>query len=200
MKLPFPLTASIEKVINTVLSMDPDHGDLLAPLVGRVIEVNIAGLGASVYLIVLEASVEVAGFYDGDIDTVLTGSPVALLSLTTSTSALFDGRVKISGDLEVGKQVRHLVKSLDVDIEEQVSGMLGDPVARKLSVASQRFSQWFTGTTSNTSRDMGDYLVDEIDMVVSREELNDFHAEVDELRHLADRLDERLRLLENQTH
>ena len=199
MKLPFPVTASIEHAINKVLSMDPDSAALMEPLTGRVVEVRVSGLDTSLYLIVLDTSVEVTGFYDGDIDTVLIGSPVALMSLTTSTPALFDGRVKMSGDLDVGRQVRQLVKSLDVDIEEQVSSLLGDPIARKLAVFGDSFAQWFTGTSTSTHRDVGDYLVDEIDMLVSRDELTEFNNEVDQLRHQADRLNERLRLLEDRS-
>lgn len=179
--------------------MDPDSATLIQPLVGRVIEVQVVGLDASLYLIVLDDAVEVTGFYDGDIDTTLTGTPLALLSLASSTEALFDGRVTLSGNLDVGRQVRHAIKSLDVDTEEQLSSLLGDPVARKLSVMGQRFSQWFTGTTSTTQRDIGDYLMDEIDAVVSREEIDGFCHEVDELRHHADRFEERLRLLEKRT-
>ncbi len=196
MQIPTPIVAAAQQAVNRVLTLDPDSAARLQPLDGKVIELFFEGFNVSVYLIFVDDNVEVSNHFDGEADTRLSGTPAAMASLYRDNKALFSGQVQMSGDVAAGRQFKTLLGELDVDWEEQLSGITGDAVAHQFFRVSRDIGGYFSKAITHFGLDAGDYLKEEASVVAPNSEIEWFCSEVDLLVDGSDRLHARIELLE----
>lgn len=199
MSLPSPLNVAIERAIEALLVLDPDTRSRLATLEGKLIRIVVTAPTLSLALSVVGGRVFVVGEADDSADTTITGSAVALRSLTTGNAALYRGEVKIEGDLAAGQQMKAILGALDPDWEEFVAPFLGDALTHRLGTLGRYLGAWMTRTRESLRENTHDYLEEEAQLLAPESQVRHFCQEVDELRARADRLDARLRRLERQT-
>ena len=195
MSLPQIFIATLENAINQYLSLDPQGLSRFADLEGRVIAIHVEGINQSVYLFPGADGVMVLAEFDGEPDTTISGTPLALARLGVTEDAagvLFSGEVKISGDTRLGNQFKKILGAIDIDWEEQLSVYLGDVLAHQLGNAAREFSSWFTRSADSLQKDVGEYLQEESRLLVTNAELDKFIRDVDMLREAVDRLDARV--------
>jgi ubiquinone biosynthesis protein UbiJ len=201
MALPTLFTASLEAAINGVLRLDPDTRDRLAALSGKVIAVELRGLDLALYLIPDRSGLNVFGRFEGEPDTILRGTPVAMARMglaRDASDALFAGEVEISGDVELGQEFRDILDNLDIDWEEQLSLVTGDVVAHQVGELVRGAVAWGKKTLDTFGRDAAEYLQEESRDVPNAGEVDSFLTEVDDLRTDVDRLEARIKRLESQ--
>jgi len=198
MQVPTPIIIVIQKIIDTVLTMDPQVQEQLSELSERVIKIKETGTGLSVFAIVVDQSVQILRFYDGKIDTTISGSAPALLALSKDTEGIFSGEVSIEGDLEVGKSIRKLMESIDLDLEEHLSKFTGDSVAHLLGRAHRQLFSVFSGAGTDLKADVSDYITEETKLLVSPYLIEDYFNEIDRMRDSVDRLEARINLFEQR--
>lgn len=195
MSLPQILIASIENALNQYLSLDPQALSRLEAMEGRVIAIHIIGLNESLYLFPAADGIMVLGDFDGEADTTLSGTPLALARLGASEDAaalLFSGEVKIAGDTRLGNQFKKILANIDIDWEEQLSVYVGDVAAHQFGNVLRDFSRWFSRSRDSLQMDVAEYLQEESRMLPSNAELERFLNNVDELREAIDRLEARI--------
>ena len=201
MSLPEILLASLETSINRYLALDPEKMAQFASLEGKVIAIDIKGIDESLYLYPGADGLMVRGVFDGEADTTLSGTPLALARLGLSENAapvLFSGEVKIAGDSRLGHQFKRLLSEVNIDWEEQLSTYLGDVLAHQLGNVARDWNHWFQRSKQSLALDLGEYLQEESRMVATKAELDRFVSRVDQLREAVDRLDARIRKLIKQ--
>jgi len=187
-------TAALETAVNRYLELDPDAKQKLARLHGHVIGIDLSGL-VTLYLIPGPEGIHVTTHHEGEPDCTLHGSPFDLMRMTrTKTSAdhLFAGRVSVEGDSELGHRFGKLLAGMDVDWEEQLSRITGDVVAHEMGKGARAIASWSTATADTASRNLQEYLQEEIRFLPTRYEVEEFLAEVDVLRDDVARLRARL--------
>jgi len=195
MSLPQLIIATFETAFNQYLSLDPEALPKFEAMEGKIIAVDIQGINQSLYLFPSADGMMVMSDFDGEADTRLAGSPVALakLSLLKNTApVLFSGEVVISGDTRLGRQFKKILSQVDIDWEEILSQYTGDMVAHKAGNMVREFSGWFSRGKQSMYMDAGDYLTEESLMSPSKAEINRFIADVDKLRQGVDRLQARI--------
>lgn len=198
--LPTAITASIEVAINRVLQLDEALQPRLKTLQGKVIAIDVSGLDVSLYLIPEANKLTVYGRFEGEPDTTLRGAPLALMRMGLTKHAsdvLFEGDVEISGDVELGQQFSEILATLDIDWEEHLSHFTGDLVANKLGNVVRNLVAWGQQTTDTLSQDVAEYLQEENQAVPNQDEAEGFLSQVDTLRTDVDRMEARVRRLEN---
>lgn len=176
--------------------MDPNSEALLAPLSGKVVHCQVTGIETDVYLIFLHDGIEVTGFFDAEVDTVVSGTPLAMMSLVRDNAALFGGDVQMSGDVATGRRFKRLLSDLDVDWEEQLSSLFGDTLAHQVFRAGSGFQNMLSRSLNHFGLDVGDYLQEEVSLLAPRTEVKAYCNEVDDLVAALDRLTARLDLLD----
>ena len=199
--LPVALTAALEAAINGVLRLDEDILARLQQLQGRVIAIEVRGLDVALYLIPEKDRLSVHGRFEGEPDTTLRGTPLALMRMGMVKHAgdvLFAGDVEISGDVELGLQFSEILESLDIDWEEHLSHVTGDLVAHKVGDAVRGVLDWGRQTVDTLGQDVAEYLQEENQALPNRAEVDDFLSRVDAFRSDVDRLAARLQRLENR--
>ena len=199
--LPTAVTAAIEVAVNQVLQLDEDTVARLAGLQGKVIAIEFSGLDVALYLVPESEKISVYGRFEGDADTVLRGTPVALMRMGLVKHAgdvLFSGDVKISGDVELGQEFSEILDGLDIDWEEHLSHITGDMVAHKVGNFVRDIFSWGQQTTDTLGQDVAEYLQEESETLPNRDEVEHFLAQVDVMRTDVDRMEARVQRLQSR--
>ena len=201
MKVPEILIATIESAFNRLLSLDPEAAAQLAELEGRIICLQLDGLAIQLYLFPSVDDVMILEAYDGVADTTIQGTPVALarLGLTSDKQAeMFEGDVKITGDLKLGRKFNRLFASLDIDWEEQLSKVVGDMAAHTLGNITRHLFSWHQRNEQSMKMNTTEYLQEEIRYIPSQNQADSFYHDVDQLRDDVARIEARINKLEQK--
>jgi len=193
------LAAALETALDLYLKQDQQALRQCAALQGKIIGLDITGLGLSLYFFPGNDGIQVSSHYQGDVDTRLSGSPFgfARLALGSREDTLFKGAVEIKGDTETGQQFQDLLANTDWDWEEQLSHITGDVIARQIGNMARRSRQFISSSHSTLRQDVSEYLQEEARVLPTPIEMDDFLEDVDQLRSDVDRLNARIaRLLQ----
>jgi ubiquinone biosynthesis accessory factor UbiJ len=195
LQIPAALLATIEGALNRYLALDPEGARGLAPIQGRIIGLEVEGLGIRLTLIPGADRLQLFGAYDATPDCLIRGAPLALLRMLTAErkeSAIGGGGVAIEGDSSIGHELAKALAGLDVDWEEQLSRVVGDPIAHPVGEGLRGMARWGRRSAETLRADLKEYLEEEARLLPSRYEINSFLADVDTLRDDVERLEARL--------
>ncbi len=184
---------TLEKAINYALHLDADLPLKMTALHGKVIELVIAPLDVRFFILFEQSSIRLLSRYEGIADTVIHSSPLGLIRLSflpaSKARSLFNEKIRISGDVELGQAVKKLFDELDIDWEGHLAHFTGDVCAHQIGSLFRRVNAFhehlFTSFTHNTK----EYLQEEIRLFPSREELQDFFSDVDDISLEVERLE-----------
>jgi ubiquinone biosynthesis protein UbiJ len=197
--LPASLLAGLEAALNRYLRLDPDALARLAALQPRSIAIELLPLQLTLYVIPGEHGVQLRSRLENDPDTVLRGTPLGLAQLglgSQSNKALFSGSVTIEGDVETGQAFKAILDEMDIDWEEQISRLTGDVIAHQLGNTARRASTALQHGRRTLEQDLNEYLHEELQVLPTRIEIENFTADVARLGMDADRLAARIRRLQ----
>ncbi len=199
--------APLELLIDRLIAHDPHTADRLARFDGRAIEVlarQHSG-GTLPLLIVVRGSTLKLNLASADalhrqVDARIEGSLGTLLELLLTPAdrrALSNPDLSISGDAELIQALYHFASDLDLKWEDYLAPFLGDLLTREATRASGAARQWGSDAAASLTETLDEYLVEEARILPSADEIDYFNDSVAALRLRLDRLDARLRLLEN---
>jgi ubiquinone biosynthesis protein UbiJ len=199
MKLPSAVVSAFASSFNRYLQLDPETSARMAGLQGHCIALEFRGLDLTLYVIPGPDSVRLLQQTDCEPDTVLSGTPLGMASLglgRNTEQALFSGAVTIGGDVETGQAFKAILDSMEVDWEEQLSRLTGDVIAHQLGNAARHARRFLAHSGNTLEQDTGEYLQEELRVLPSRIETENFMADVTRLAMDTDRLAARIRRLQ----
>ncbi len=182
----------LEAALNRYLALDPAAMERLAELQGRVIRIEVLGLGLRFYLAPGPSGFKLLSSYAGEPACTLRGTPLGLARMSStadSADQLFSGQVEISGDTELGHRLGNILSSLDIDWEEQLARVSGDLVAHEIGNGARALNRWGRRALDNLGMDLQEYLQEEVRLLPTRFEVEAFLADVDTLRDDEQRLE-----------
>ena len=195
--------ATLEQLLNQAIRLDPETPRRLAPLHGRVIAIQLVGLGHSLYLIPEANGIQLLSRLEGDADCTLRGTPLDLARMRDrreSADQLFDGAVEITGDTRLAQQFGDFLADLDIDWEEQLSKFTGDVIAHEVGNATRSLLDWGHRQGRTLEQNLREYLQEDLRLTPSRLEIEPFLNEVDRLRDDVERLEARLNRLQEASN
>lgn len=201
MKVPEILIATLESAFNRLLSLDPEAAAQLAELEGHIICLQLDGLNVQLYLFPSVNDVMILDDFDGEADTTIQGTPLALVRLGLANdkqAEMFEGDVTITGDLKLGRKFNRLFASLDIDWEEQLSKIVGDMAAHTLGNITRHLFSWKQRNYQSMKMNSAEYLQEEIRYSPSQNQADGFYRDVDQLRNNVARMEARLNKLEQE--
>jgi len=200
MQIPPSAITGLESAINRYLRLDPESGKRLAGLAGRCINIHLEGLNADLYIHPDEHGLQLKDSIEGEADTTLRGTPLALAQLglgSNTEKSLFSGDVVISGDVETGQTFKAILDELDIDWEEQVSHLTGDIVAHQLGNLARRGRHALRHGLNTLEQDIGEYLQEELRVLPTRIETENFSNDVTRVSMDVERLEARVKRLQS---
>lgn len=205
-RLPNPvlrgLGRGLEKVLNHALSLDPDTRDALGALDGRALCVSFRGTGLALRLTVHDRQLRVGPAFEGDSQLRVSATPGSLLGMAFARlfgnpeAMIPPGQVEISGDAELARRLERIATRFEPDIDEAFARVFGDVAGYQIARLFRRGLAAAHESASSLVRDGADFLVEESRDLIAKAEMEQFLDEVDELRERGDRLEARLRQLD----
>lgn len=192
------LAGTLESAIGAYLALAPNRQDLLAPLVGKVVALNLRPFGA-LYLCPTATHLQVLGEFSGTPDVSLTGTLAAFTRLHFGGSvrdSLAAGGIEMRGDMNTARHFQTLFDQLDIRWEALLVPCTG-PVAAVTALDWLRSGALWTRDTVDTLRtDLAEFWQEESRELPTQPEARAFCADVDTLRNDRDRLEARIKRLE----
>ena len=189
------LTATLENVLNRGLPRSPRAQQLCAELTGRSVAVEVR----EITRLLLESTGSTLRITRGaaGADAEIVGGPFGLLALGAERpeAVLQRGDVEIRGDAELAQKFRELVLLLRPDLEEELSGFIGDVPAHQIGRFARMARGWTHRAARTTAENLAEYLAHERQHLVPRNEGDQFLRGVEAVREDVDRLEARIDLL-----
>lgn len=184
---------ALQKAINRALALDTSMPSNIQRLSGKVLEIIIMPLHVNFYIRFGQHELELLAHYEGKPDTIIHSSPIGLIRLSLLPSSkvrsLFNDKIRITGDVELGQQVKKWFDELDIDWEGHLAHFTGDVVAHQIGSAFRYGLAFKRRVSSSVRRQLDDYLHEEGRLFPPAEEINDFFQDVDELSLEVERLE-----------
>lgn len=124
------LAASLETAVNRVLSLDENSTQRLKQLENRLVELELEGVGITLFFSFTQHRVRVSLETEDEADTRISGTPAALFAMAIPDDdgqwGTAGSRVQITGDATLARDLERLFSKLDPNWENQVSKWFGD--------------------------------------------------------------------------
>jgi len=185
MHAPVPLIAALDKALASWLQLDPDAPSKLAALDNKLVALELRGLNITVYFVANDGQLNLRSFADETPDTIISATPLALAELAVKQNAdkaLFGGHLTISGDTEAGQALQDILAGVDIDWEEQLSGLVGDVTAHQLGRGLRSLFHWGKTSKASLEADLSEFLLHEVSLLPQRVDVEQFLDDVDTLR------------------
>ncbi|MCK5307505.1 MAG: SCP2 sterol-binding domain-containing protein [Gammaproteobacteria bacterium] len=200
MKLPSAIISGFESAINRYLRLDPDAGARMAQLYGQCIALELRGLDLKLFILPGEQGIRLTDRFEGEANTVLRGTPLGMAQLglgSNTGGTLFSGEVLIEGDVETGQAFKAILDEMDIDWEEQLSKLTGDFIAHQLGNASRHARNILRHSRTTIEQDISEYLQEELRVLPSRVETENFSTGVSRIGMDVERLEAHIKRLQD---
>ena len=193
---------ALEAALNRALALDPETRDGLDRLDGQRIALTLESPPLSLQLRVdgdrvRVGPVDVAVEPDLAVRTTLAGM-LSQLPFLRRDDAPPVGRVRVSGDADLARQLQRLAERFDPDWQQPFTAVFGDIVGVQVAQAFASALRGAQAAGGRLARDAAGYVVEESRDVVGRDELDAFHDDVDALRDRVERVAARIARLAPQ--
>ena len=103
--------------------------------------------------------------------------------------------IRISGDSAFAEEIIRIGKNLHWDAEQDLSGIMGDILAHRVTQAGQNLVYWHTETILNLLQTLMEYWTEEQPLLAKPVDLHEFIREVDALQNETAHLEQRINAL-----
>jgi ubiquinone biosynthesis protein UbiJ len=201
------MTSGIELAMNQLLKLDDDSQQRLKKLAGKSLQVTIRELPWPL-LFSFSEQIDVRTVMSSDMEEQSQTSAVdCLIELNLETlPKLRDNsqltlliqqkQLNLVGDIYVAQTFSALLKDLDIDWEEQLSGYTGDVVAHQTFASMRTLFDTAKSQIEQGAIELGERLTQSDSIAVKPSEMYEFSKGVSDLRSAAERLSARVALLE----
>jgi ubiquinone biosynthesis protein UbiJ len=192
-----PAVAVLEEIGNRLLRLDPETLKHLGDLQGRVVCIEFRDLGRKLYLEPSEAGFRMSTEHATPPSVILRGSlaTFARLGLDPERRGPAPGELEIQGDAALGQTMQAILRDLDLDWEEPLARLFGDPAGHALARALRGIHAWHVQALKTFGANAAEYLQEEARLLPVRAEVEAFLDAVDVLRADVDRLAARIQRL-----
>ncbi|KTC86914.1 ubiquinone biosynthesis accessory factor UbiJ [Legionella brunensis] len=193
---------ALQKAINHALALDESMPAKITALHGKALEVIIAPLGVNFFILFEQEQLKLLADYDGQPDTIIHSSPLGLIRLSflpaSKARSLFNDKIRLSGDVELGQEVKKLFDELDIDWEGHLAHFTGDVVAHQFGSLFRQGLAFKKHLSESMRHNLSDYLQEEMRIFPPREEIEDFFHDLDKLVLDVERLQAHVNQLSSQ--
>ncbi|WP_339725344.1 SCP2 sterol-binding domain-containing protein [uncultured Paraglaciecola sp.] len=200
------MTSGIELAINQLLKLDEDSQERLKKLAGKSLQVTVKELPWPLLftfseqidvrtVIGAEEGLEPSEMVDCLIELNLETLP-KLKDSSQLTQLIQQKQLNLIGDIYVAQTFSTLLKELDIDWEEQLSGYTGDVVAHQTFASMRALFDSAKMQLEQGAIELSERLTQSDSIAVKPKEVYEFSLGVNEVRSAAERLSARIALLE----
>ncbi|WP_438951293.1 ubiquinone biosynthesis accessory factor UbiJ [Porticoccus sp.] len=186
---------AVETAVNSALKYDPATQKAIGEVSGQALEINCTLPPLSFYVIFEEDRISLLSRYDGAANTTLRGTALSLAALATNGEdkvSFYGTGVEVQGDHDLLRQIRRILKHLDVDWEAALAKLIGDVPAHLVGESLRRATVWQTQAAERASTAAAEFAQEEIRLTPSAKEVAHFRTQIRQLSTDVDRLAARI--------
>ncbi len=129
-----------------------------------------------------------------EIDTTLRLLPGILPGILAHDENAY-AHIKISGDTNFANELLNISKNINLNIEQDLSKIIGDIPAHRIAKAGKHVVQWHADSINNLSQALVEYWMEEQPMLAKSTYINEFVDEVKVIQNDTDLLHQRIQSL-----
>ncbi|MCF6194991.1 MAG: SCP2 sterol-binding domain-containing protein [Kangiellaceae bacterium] len=204
---------ALQSIARQILALDIEASKTLRPFDGKIILIEVTDLKLQYYFVFEKGQMSIYSKLptltsndktknnkepDQIPSVTITGKFSSFITAAASeysSDALFEGDLHFNGEINTAKQFQQLAASLNIDWQEPLAKILGDPLAHTINTGVQKFASWFIQSANSARHDVSEYLQEEARITPSDSEQQHFFEQVDQLKSKTDRLTARVELL-----
>ncbi|HVT62215.1 MAG TPA: SCP2 sterol-binding domain-containing protein [Legionellaceae bacterium] len=183
---------ALQKAMNGALSLDEDMPIKMKPLEGKVLEIVVNPLNICFFIQFQQSQIRLLSYFEGIPDTIIHSNPLGLIRLSllpaSKLRSLFNDNIRISGNVELGQQVKALFDNIEIDWEGHLAHFTGDVVAHQIGSWVRETYAFNRRLVSSFKRSFTEYLQEERRIFPTMQEVNDFFQDIDDLNLRLERL------------
>lgn len=181
--------------LNNLIQQDEDSYAKLREL-NLCMQVQILPLNNKIYLTLLQGVISLSGEPSAyDLEVTVRPSAVVKMQAKSIAYCIKNKDIIINGDVHLLLKLQEIFKQFDLDIESKLANVLGDFITANLMHGAKKIRKGVRRARRDFALDCQEFLQDELQVVVTREEVANFIAEVDAARLALDRLEAKISLL-----
>jgi ubiquinone biosynthesis protein UbiJ len=183
--------SSAIKYINKVLQSDvfnksiPDN--FLSEINNKKIKINLKDINYSTILHISDNTIIILD-EEGNYDVELITTPATLaLFILSKGSDKFSSKIIINGDIDTANKFNNFLSSSE-KIKEILIHLIGKEKTKDIEKGFKSITAFFNNIFSSSTSDLVDFLTDDLTVLPSKSDVNQFLDEVDSLKSRTDKL------------
>jgi ubiquinone biosynthesis accessory factor UbiJ len=191
----------LTKQINSIIAQDESMRSELEKLASSEVAIALSGLGIGFVIDIADGRVCLTMLQpDMAYEATIVASALDFMYMMRNKNKknfVFPRQVKFMGDGEQAMRLLTFLGGLDIDWESYLASYIGDAPSHIATKVIQSGMSIFANFINNTKYNIADFITDEIAMVPTSSEVNEFCEEVTVVRDDVARLEARLNRLSN---
>lgn len=179
----------LTRLLNHLINQNQWARTALLPFSGKTVKVKMPPTSASL-TILEDGGLAMAGEISITDASIYLSPSLALRLLAKDSNAM--SQVLIEGDIEFAKTLAKVLQNIKWDYEEDLSKVVGDISAYKISEFAKNTSHEAKKQTMNLAEMASEYWQEENPLIAKKSHVEDFNLKVDALRDDVERLEKRL--------
>ena len=178
-----------EKIINAALVHDPASAERLRALEGKVMLVDSSMPPLRIAVEPSATGLMLHSNWQDDADVTVTGTLVSLTAMAINAGemvSLSGTGVNVSGNLEVLRQLNHIMAELDIDWEAALAELIGDVPAHLLGETIRNSDEFRRHALKRAQTALAEVSQEELRLTPSA---NEYQGFVQSVRHLSTDVD-----------
>ena len=183
--------SSAIEYINKVLQSDafsksiPDN--FLSEINNKKIKINLKDINYSTILHISDNTIIILD-EEGNYDVELITTPATLaLFILSKGSDKFSSKIIINGDIDTANKFNNFLSSSE-KIKEILIHLIGKEKTKDIEKGIKSLTVFFNDIFSSSTSDLVDFLTDDLTVLPSKSDVNQFLDEVDNLKSRTDKL------------
>lgn len=124
--------------------------------------------------------------------TAVLDIPAGLLPRIASGDRNAFRKITVSGDPALADTLIYMGKIFQAEIEENLSSVIGDVFARRVTSTGQELVRWHLDSIHAVSRSLGEFLSEERQVIANRTRFHQLASEISSLQQKLSQLEERI--------
>jgi ubiquinone biosynthesis protein UbiJ len=196
--LPQVTTATLELIINKALALNNNKSVSFAAVAQKTLTLELAELpftlcftvntSARNTVVIVRSRTE---FSDCTINTSIN-TLNKLKANQSLTQLIKQDELDVTGDIKIAQQFANIAQSLEIDWQTELAKHLGDVPTHKLLQFGNKITKSLVGKGKQLEADIGEYLVHEKRLVVTRSQINTFNQKTKDVASKVDTLSARI--------
>ncbi|NNF48948.1 MAG: sterol-binding protein, partial [Woeseiaceae bacterium] len=190
----------VARLLNRNIKDSLEARALCEKLDGQVVAIGVRDTSLTVYFVIDADGISMTTDTELEPDAAVTGSLIGLAQMAAGggEDMIRGGSIEFSGDTYTAQSFQKLLERAKPDIEEELSGVIGDTAAYRAGELARGLSRWSKSARETMGQNIREYLQEESRELPSRAEVDAFGSDVNTLRDDVERLAARVQRLKGQ--